>query len=122
MKQTLILDFDGVVHSYRSGWKGADVIPDPPTDGAKEAIAKLRERFVVVIVSSRTHQQGGIAAIREWLRKWDIEVDDVPDHKPPHVCTVDDRAFRFEGDWGDVLSGIDAACVPWNKKGLVTQP
>lgn len=122
MKQTIILDFDGVVHSYASGWKGADVIPDAPTDGAKEAIVKLREKFIVVIVSSRTHQAGGISAIKAWLEKYGIEVDDVPDHKPPHIVTVDDRAMRFEGDWDAVLSGIDAASVPWNRKGIGVQP
>ncbi len=30
MKQTVVFDFDGVIHSYTSGWKGATVIPDPP--------------------------------------------------------------------------------------------
>jgi hypothetical protein len=122
MKQTLILDFDGVMNSYTSGWKGADVIPDDPVPGTKEAVAKLRERFIVMVVSSRSHQEGGIEAIKAWLAKHDIVVDDVPAHKPPHVCTVDDRAFRFEGDWNAVIEGIDAACVPWNKKGQVTQP
>lgn len=122
MKQTIILDFDGVIHSYSSGWKGANVIPDLPTEGAREAIAKLRERYIVVVVSSRTHQEGGIEAIKEWLAKHSIEVDDVPNHKPPHVCTVDDRAFRFEGDWGDVVANIDDYCTPWNKRGTVPQP
>lgn len=122
MKQTLILDFDGVIHSYQSGWKGAAVIPDPPTDGAREAIAKLRERYVVVVVSSRCHQDGGIDAIWEWLRKHRIEVDGVTNDKPPHICTVDDRAFRFEGDWQAVIDSVEAASVPWNKKGLTAQP
>jgi hypothetical protein len=31
-KPILCLDFDGVIHSYSSGWKGADVIPDPPVE------------------------------------------------------------------------------------------
>jgi hypothetical protein len=32
-KPILCLDFDGVLHSYTSGWKGAAVIPDPPVPG-----------------------------------------------------------------------------------------
>lgn len=40
MKQTVVFDFDGVIHSYTSGWKGATVIPDPPVPGIKEAIKK----------------------------------------------------------------------------------
>lgn len=116
MKQTVILDFDGVIHSYVSGWKGAAVIPDPPTPGAREAIAKLRETYIVVVISSRCHQDGGIDAIKAWLNLHGIEVDAVSNDKPPHIVTVDDRAFRFEGDWQAVIDGIPAASVPWNKK------
>ena len=35
-KPILCLDFDGVIHSYASGWKGADVIPDAAVPGAME--------------------------------------------------------------------------------------
>lgn len=116
-KQTVILDFDGVIHSYASGWKGANVVPDPPTEGAKEAIVKLRETYKVVVVSSRCHQPGGIEAIRTWLHQHGIRVDDVSNDKPPHIVTVDDRAFRFEGDWQAVIDGISKASIPWNKNG-----
>lgn len=116
MKQTIVIDFDGVLHSYASGWKGASVVPDPPTPGAREAIAKLRETYTVVVVSSRCHQPGGIEAIQAWLLYHNIGVDDVTNDKPPHIVVVDDRAFRFEGDWQKVIDGIPAASVPWNKK------
>ena len=115
-KQTIILDFDGVIHSYTSGWQGATAIPDPPTDGAREAIARLRERYEVVVVSSRCYQDGGRSAISVWLDKHGIVVDRVTDEKPPHVCVVDDRALRFEGDWQAVLEGVERASVPWNKR------
>ncbi len=117
MKQTVVLDFDGVIHSYSSGWKGADQIPDLPTPGVREAIARLRETYTVVVISSRCHQPGGIEAIRAWLGRHGIEVDAVSNDKPPHIVVVDDRALRFEGDWAAVIAGIPAASVPWNKKG-----
>lgn len=116
MKNTVIIDFDGVLHQYTSGWKGADVIPDDPTPGAREAMAKLREMYIVVVVSSRCHQPGGVEAIQRWLTMHAIEVDLVTNNKPPHIVTVDDRAFRFTGDWQAVVDGIPAASIPWNKK------
>ncbi len=122
MRQTIILDFDGVLHSYESGWKGAAVISDPPTEGAREAVIELRKTYRVVVCSSRCHQLGGTEAICEWLARHDISVDEVTNDKPPHIVAVDDRAFRFEGDWGAVIRGIPAAATPWNKKGKEPQP
>jgi len=67
MKPILLLDFDGVIHSYKSGWKGAKVIPDPPVPGALEFIAKAMEHFQVCIYSSRSRQWGGKRAMKRWL-------------------------------------------------------
>lgn len=117
MRQTIVLDFDGVIHSYASGWKGPGNIPDLPTPGAKEAIERLREKYEVVVVSSRCHQPGGIEAIQAWLAHHGIEVDRVSNDKPPHIVVVDDRALRFTGCWESVIKGIPAASIPWNKKG-----
>ena len=67
MKPILCLDFDGVIHSYTSGWKGADVVSDPPVPGA---IAFLREAvkfFRVAIFSSRSNQPGGIEAMAMFI-------------------------------------------------------
>jgi len=121
-KPTVILDFDGVLHSYDSGWKGLAEIPDPPTPGAAAAVAKLRETYNVAVVSSRCRDAEGSRAVCEWLLKWGIFVDEVLAHKPPHVVVVDDRALRFEGDWQAVLDGVAASSVPWNKKGKPVQP
>jgi hypothetical protein len=52
-KPILCLDFDGVIHSYSSGWKGAAVIPDPPVPGALPFIVAAMEKFTVAIHSSR---------------------------------------------------------------------
>lgn len=58
-KPILCLDFDGVIHSYVSGWQGAAVIPDAPVDGALDFIANAVSRFKVAIYSTRSHQPGG---------------------------------------------------------------
>lgn len=77
-KPILCLDFDGVIHSYNSGWKGAAVIPDPPVPGALQFIAEALETFEVHIFSSRSHQWGGRRAMKRWLRAQYIALDDDP--------------------------------------------
>lgn len=105
-RRTVCLDFDGVIHSYRSGWCGAEIIPDPPIHGTREAISRLRQSFRVVIHSSRCHTPEGRSAIAHWLAKHNIEVDEVCEHKPPALVYVDDRAVCFRGDWDKVLFDI----------------
>ncbi len=51
-KKTVVFDFDGVIHSYTSGWKGADVIPDPVVEGIQSTINSLRQEYYEVIVVS----------------------------------------------------------------------
>lgn len=67
-KPILCLDFDGVIHSYTSGWRGAARIPDPAVPGALEFIVRAQDDFTVAIHSSRSHQWGGRAAMKQWLR------------------------------------------------------
>ena len=66
-KPILCVDFDGVIHSYASGWKGADAIPDPPVPGAMEFLREALRHFRVSIFSSRSNQPGGIAAMQARL-------------------------------------------------------
>jgi hypothetical protein len=70
MKQTLILDFDGVLHSYTSPWKNARTIPDAPVLTAMAYLIRYVQVFEVVILSSRSHQFLGRYAMKRWLRKW----------------------------------------------------
>jgi hypothetical protein len=129
-KPILCLDFDGVIHSYASGWKGANVIPDPPVDGAMRFIWEATEHFRVAIFSSRTNQPGGLQAMREWLCEnfrlfWAMDrtsCDDKlaeiewPIEKPPAFITIDDRALTFEGTW-PLIESLKAF-QPWNKREL----
>lgn len=130
-KPIICLDFDGVIHSYTSGWQGADKVPDPPVDGSLEFIAEAINKFEVHIFSSRSNQEGGIAAMQLWLDKCfaesgiytsdqEEELDQFiyeeikwPTVKPPAMITIDDRAIQFDGTWPEINDLL--AFQPWNK-------
>jgi len=120
----LCLDFDGVLHSYTSGWKGARVIPDGPMPGAIDwlrslltdaecvcAMAPRYDRFDVQIYSSRSRYWGGRRAMRNWLAyqfvqagyyRQLVELLKFPKAKPPAFLTIDDRAMCFTGEFPTV--------------------
>lgn len=64
MKQTVVFDFDGVIHSYISGWQGITTIPDPPVPGIAEAIQNIRKHYVVAVVSTRCSTPEGTGGHR----------------------------------------------------------
>lgn len=115
MKKTVVFDFDGVIHSYKSGWQGADKVFDPPVPGIREAIAEIRAAgYEVVVVSTRCATPEGYGAIRAWLMDYGIEVDDVKTEKPPAIAYIDDRAICFDGHPENLLGRIKSF-KPWNK-------
>lgn len=124
----LCLDFDGVLHSYTSGWQGADIISDPPVPGAIAFLYEAIQHFDVCIYSSRSHQKGGIEAMQYWIaeheRQWRAQQEIVPRtslllnirfplEKPAAFLTIDDRAITFTGAWPSVA--LLLAFKPWNK-------
>lgn len=124
-KPILCLDFDGVIHSYSSGWKGARNIPDPPVDGALDFISTmLAEGWDVVIHSSRARYWGGISAMRSWLQEyagnqWDCMGPSFCDvrftrWKPSALVTIDDRAITFTGKFP--TNEFLRKFKPWNKQ------
>lgn len=125
MKSIICLDFDGVVHSYASGWKGARNIPDPPVEGALRFMLQgLDAGYDVVIHSSRARYFGGISAMKKWLKfhadgKWyehgfgfGLESVRFTRWKPSALVTIDDRAIRFDGTFPDPKAA--ATLKPWN--------
>ncbi len=114
-KPILCLDFDGVLHSYTSGWKGVDVIPDPPVPGALDFVKSAIEHFEVHIYSSRSADQEGRKAMVNWLCEHNFPVHTIcfPHHKPAAFLTIDDRAMMFTGEFPDAKSLLNFK--PWNK-------
>lgn len=122
MKPNLNIDFDGVIHSYKSGWKGITVIHDEPVDGAFEALRRYCHDFTVNIYSTRSNSEDGINAMKEWFLKhgWPKNENEepvylqFPKNKPPALLTIDDRGFCFEGKFPSNQWIKDFR--PWNKK------
>jgi hypothetical protein len=67
-RRIITVDFDGVIHSYVSGWRGVDVITDPPVDGAIEFLLSALTEYRVAIFSSRSSSKRGREAMQEWLK------------------------------------------------------
>ena len=118
MNKTVVFDFDGVIHSYTSGWKGVNVIPDEPVEGIENALKEIHEAgYKIAIVSTRCSSNLGADAIKYWLNKYNLfkYIDIICKEKPPAIVYIDDRAICFDGRPEKLLSKIKNF-VPWNKK------
>lgn len=113
-RSTIAVDFDGVIHSYKSGWQGRSKIPDPPVEGAIEWLWQLVQCYNVAIVSSRASTFWSRWAMRRWLRRHSgnlyyetpggvgIESVRITNRKVPAIVYLDDRALRFEGTFPQI--------------------
>lgn len=130
-KPILCLDFDGVIHSYTSGWCGHGRCGDAPVPGTLEYLMEATKHFRVMIYSSRSKSLAGRAAMRRYMREhfavsltfspdhnhdWLFEAVEFPWFKPPALITIDDRALCFTGDWSDFSPAALFAFKPWNKR------
>jgi len=141
MPRTVLFDFDGVLHGYRSGWQGPRNIPDSPVTGMLEWLerflwdyCKPPDRlcamapdmpFEAQIFSSRSRHFGGRVAMKKWMVKHGFDAgwfakhlgDDgikFPLKKPPAWVIIDDRAVCFKG----VVEGLTGQILnfkPWMK-------
>ncbi len=112
----ICFDFDGVIHSYLSGWQGIDVILDPVVIGIKELIDELRaDGYNVQVFSARCREKAGIDAIKKYLNDHNIIVDQVATNKPPAIVSIDDRVICFNGE----VEGIKEQIInfkPWTEE------
>ena len=124
MARTVVFDFDGVIHSYTSGWQGEDAIPDPPVPGIREALKEIHDAgYEVVVVSTRCATIKGHGAIEAWLYDNGLReyIDKVCKEKPPAIAYIDDRAICFDGHPETLLKKIQSF-QPWYKTPTLTPP
>lgn len=112
-ERTIALDFDGVIHAYRDGWRDGTIY-DEPMPGAIEGIKRLLRVACVYILTTRDRVQ-----VVEWMQKQcDIPCLALPNNavrwmRPGVIgvtnekllCShiVDDRAVRFT-NWTDIVN------------------
>jgi hypothetical protein len=126
-KPIICVDFDGVIHSYKSGWQGACVISDPINPGFFEWLDEAAQHFEIVVYSSRSKEPGACDAMAVWLAEqrkiWRDAggISPITDgsavtvsfahEKPAAFLTIDDRAICFDGTWPSV--GTMRDFKPW---------
>lgn len=109
-KPRLIIDFDGVLHTYEKGWHDGTIYGGV-FPGAKHAMEQLHEHFSLVIHSCRCTPNlchpTQVKDIQDWLRDKGIPFDEVWAGlgKPLGCCYLDDQGLHFHG-WASVLQDL----------------
>lgn len=124
----IAVDWDGVIHSYVSGWQGHTNLPDDPVEGA---IAWLAERHMakdeVIVYSCRftNTPNGNPYAVRDaciqYLIKHGLPTQIahslewwIDEGKPMADIYLDDRGVRFRGKF-PTGAELQELKDPWNK-------
>lgn len=116
-KPTILIDFDGCIHSYEQGWQDGRIY-GTVVPGFWEWANTAKEHFILAIYSSRSAKgHKGIKPMMDWLtvnlkadeweredagkEKLNLQIKDFifPDKKPAAYITIDDRAICFTGNW-----------------------
>jgi len=107
-KNTLAIDFDGVIHDNNKGFYDGTVYGEPIV-GSLEAIKDLANDYKIIIYTCKANphrplvnNKTGVELVWEWLKKYQIDscVLDVTFEKPNALAYIDDKAIRFES-WDD---------------------
>jgi len=122
-RQTLCIDFDGVIHSYEKGWQGGEIY-GRVTDGFWKWAQEVAPHFNLVIYSSRSKTAVGRLAMKQWLKKqWKASGNTglmpkftYAQEKPPAWLTIDDRAICFEGRWEWLRLEVLQSFRPWHDR------
>lgn len=117
-KPTIIIDFDGVIHSYDRGWQGGEIY-GTLTTGFVEWALEAQKYFRLAVYSTRSsdlvHLQDMIKWCAQQLEETGVQLW-FPTSKPPAILQIDDRAVTFTGNWKDFSVPTILAFKTWQGK------
>lgn len=107
-----LIDFDGTLFPF-----GFLFDFPPPLPGAIEGVKALQKAgYSVWIFTSRLHpewlksvdqsESEHIRYIYQIMNKHGIAIEGVTDRKMPAAVYIDDKAYRFENNWDEIVSRV----------------
>ena len=110
MRQTVCVDFDGVMNEY-TGFDENDLCEPKPY--LEEFLCKLDDNYDVVIYTCRD-----IYKVQSWLYRYGLEniPVKVTNEKIPAIAYIDDRAIQFNGNFNEVLEKLHHFKPYWQKR------
>ena len=110
-KNTIGIDFDGVIHRYSKEFLDGTLY-DVPSDGTEEALKYLFDKkYNLIIFTCRAdpdrplvNGKTGTELIWDWLKKYKLDeyISKVTYVKPRALFYIDDKGIRFES-WKQTL-------------------
>lgn len=113
-KNTIAIDFDGVIHSFELGFHDGTIY-GTPIEGAIESIKKLSQKYKLVLYTAKAKSdrplvngKTGKELVLDWLKKYNIDhyFNDVTAEKPRCICYIDDKAINFK-NWDQAMKDLE---------------
>jgi hypothetical protein len=112
-KETIAVDFDGVVHKYSKGISDGSIY-DGPMEDVAQALKDLASKYKIVLFTCRANPDNpirdgktGKESILNWLKKWTLNdyISEITYIKPRAIFYIDDRGIKFDS-WNQVINDI----------------
>lgn len=113
MKKTLLIDFDGTIHSYENGWQNGKIY-GTVIDGFFDFVIAYSSLYNFAIFSTRSSNPKLHKEMKDWVEEkfkdylesknliTSEELFTFPTEKPISYKIIDDRAISFNGSWNSI--------------------